>query len=93
MSFARAGLVASLFVSCLAVFAHTMLSADGWSRRSRLAKDLLTVKTQNDALEERVNRLRRQITALNTRPAVQEQVIRDELGYVRGSDMILHFGQ
>lgn len=81
-----------MMVGSLASMTNTMLDKNGWARRTQLARDLLTVKTETDALEERVAHLRRAIDALATRRDVQEQVVREELGYVREHDMVLKFG-
>lgn len=78
-------------VLCLAVFGHTMVEPNGWRRRSRLAQDLFTLKAENDATEERLVALRSEISALSNRPDVQEHAVRDELGYVRPSDLVLSF--
>ena len=91
MSSSRWLLMLSVTVLCLAGLAHTMLASDGWSRHSRLARDLYALRAENDATEEHLQTLRNQIDALNGRREVQEHVIRDELGYVRPGDLVINF--
>ena len=63
--------------------AHTLIEPNGWQRRSALAADLVRLSSENSAMEEQVGLLRSQVQALRERPGVQEQAVRDELGWVR----------
>ena len=92
MSIGRVGLSFFTLIVCLTLVGHTLLSPNGWRRRSRLAQDLLTLTRENDALEERSAHLRQQIQSLKQRPEAQEHAVRDELGWVRPGDLVIHFG-
>jgi cell division protein FtsB len=93
MSVGRCILFGIVLLASLASVGETMLDINGWAKRSRLAHDLLTVKTETDGLEEHVGALRRAIHALATRRDVQEHVVREELGYVHDNDLVLRFGE
>ena len=90
MSLGRIAVLTVAVSLCSAVFLDTMLDAEGWSRRSRIAEDLASLRTQNDAAAEQAAVLRRQIQALRERPEVQERAIRDELGYVKPGEIVLN---
>ena len=82
-------IVASVSVAFLL---HT-LTSDGWSNRSKLRADLEALQTENDEIGAEVKRLRFQIDALRRRPAVQERIVRDELGYIKPHDIVLELGR
>ncbi len=86
-------LLAISLVFSIAVVTHTLLSPEGWQRRQRVRRDLAVVEAQVAEGERRTQELRAQIEALRTRPAMQEHVVRDELGYVRKSDVVLELSQ
>lgn len=73
--------------------AHTLVDPNGWERRSALAADLVRLSSENAAMEEQVTVLRSQVQALRDRACVQEHAVRDELGWVRPSDLVIHFGE
>lgn len=82
---AAAGLLLLAFV----LFAHTLVSSDGWRKRARVRADLVQLTENNAVREQHVQQLRAEVAAMRSRPDVQERVIRDELGYVRDGDLVL----
>lgn len=68
----------------------TLFASQGWPTRHRLATDLLRVCKDNDDTEERISVLRRDVEALGSRWQVQEQAVRDVLGWVKPGDLIIH---
>lgn len=73
----------------VALVFETFVVSGSWSQRNRIQRDLHTTRAQNDARQQQADFLREQITALRTRPEVQEYTIRDELGYVKAGEFIV----
>ncbi len=89
MTARRLLLAAGLLLFAFVLMAHTLLSSDGWRKRTRVRADLVQLTETNDAREQRVQQLRAEVAAVRSRPEVQERVIRGELGYVRDGDLVL----
>jgi cell division protein FtsB len=81
-------LVLSLAGSAI-ILLHTFVAADGWRRRTRVRRDLEALSAEISGMQHTALELRSQIEALRERSAVQEHVIRDELGYVRPGDVVV----
>lgn len=82
-----------LFIGSLAwagyVSIDTIGGELGLPKRRALAADVARVDKDNVALEEQLERLRREIVAQKERPEVQEALVRDVLGYVRPNEIVL----
>jgi cell division protein FtsB len=85
-------LLAAMLMGAGTLVVHTFVAADGWSLRTRAQRDLDTLESDITAAERRVTELRLQIEGLRGRRAVQEHVVRDELGYVRPGDVVVDVG-
>ena len=71
------------------IFLHTLLYSDSWRNRENARADLEALQRENDATETRLEAPRHQIDGLKNRPAVQERVIRHELGFTRPGEVVL----
>lgn len=67
----------------------TLWGAQGWPRRAQLKQDLSALKHRNSELEAGVADLRRQIVSIGSRHEVQEQWVRQNLGYVKDHDVVV----
>jgi cell division protein FtsB len=76
----------------IAICLHTLIDGGGMRHRHKLKNELQALRDTNDHLATRVATLRAQAEALSSRADVQEHVVRDELGYVRGNDIVIDFG-
>ncbi len=82
-------LLAAMLIGAGALVVHTFVATDGWSLRHRAQRDLAMLESDIAAAQRRVTELRLQIEGLRGRRAVQEHVVRDELGYVRPGDVVV----
>jgi cell division protein FtsB len=82
----------AILVLSAGVVMHTLLDADGWTRREKVGGDLEAARAENARLESENESLRSEIRSLRDRPEVQERVVRDELGYVRPGELVLELG-
>ncbi len=84
-----------LFVIALlsgALLFHTLFISNGWTEREKLRTALFSVELENKEIQNEIAKLRSQIDAIRRRPAVQERVIRDELGFIKPKEIILELG-
>ncbi|MFC1611466.1 septum formation initiator family protein [Myxococcota bacterium] len=86
-----AGALALLALSA-GLLLHTLFDPGGWSRRQKVETDLERVRDENARTETRVGQLRSDVKALRTRPEVQERAVRDELGFVRPTEVVIELG-
>lgn len=86
-------LAALAVLLALAIGIHTRFLSDAWPEHERVANDLAAVERTNAALTVETQQLQRDIEALRTRPAVQERVVRHELGVVRPGEGIVHLAK
>lgn len=84
----RLSLVVATALSA-ALTVETIRGPEGWPRRAALTLEVDNVGRDIAALEAQVRALQRQIVAERERPEVQEDLVRDLLGYVRPQDVVL----
>jgi cell division protein FtsB len=90
MNVVRMFIVIVLGLASVAGVMDTLWAPQGWPRRLQLKRDYAALRQRNDVLEAKVADLRRQIVSLGTRHEVQEQWVRQTLGYVREQDVVVH---
>ena len=90
---ARALVGATALVLGGALLLHTLVYSDSWGHRERVRADLELLEAENTAAQQRTDILRDEIVAIRTREEVQEQAVRDELGYLRPGELVLELSQ
>jgi cell division protein FtsB len=68
-----------------------MLAPEGLPRLRSLSKELADVEAQNADLRRQIQELRSSVQHLREDPRAVERIARDELGLVRGTEMVFHF--
>lgn len=68
-----------------------LFGEEGVARHEKLRGELLKVRSMNEQLRQENRRLRIETEALRDNPEYIEQVIRDELGWVRSDEIVLIF--
>ncbi|MCK5690345.1 hypothetical protein KAI87_13795 [Myxococcota bacterium] len=68
---------------------YTLVESEGWEKRERIRVDLDSAKSELNTLESKASKLKNQIRAIRERPEVQEQLIRDEMDFVKQGDLII----
>jgi cell division protein FtsB len=66
-----------------------LFGKEGVVRHERLAEELRRVRELNSDLDRENARLRKEVEALRHDASYVEQVIRDELGFVRADEMVI----
>ena len=85
-----ANLIPHGLICCsIAGIIYTCTASEPWQERQQVQRGLQHIQQENSHLARTVRELRSHIQALKQRPAVQEHVIRDELGYIHSGDVIL----
>lgn len=64
--------------------------ARGFRRYLKLRDDVATLQERNRALASQNEGLRREIQALREDPAALERAVREELGYVKPGEIVIH---
>jgi cell division protein FtsB len=77
----------------LAMMLHTLLDNDGWGKRNKVQRDLAAINEQIRSVQAVIDTRRARIDALRADTTWREQVVRDELGYVRPGDLIVHVAE
>ncbi|RYF40412.1 MAG: septum formation initiator family protein [Cytophagaceae bacterium] len=72
----------------LSILADTRLRADVWPRYETLVAEVERLDENNQRLAEQAASLRREVDSIGHRREVQEQVVRETLGYVRPGDEV-----
>lgn len=89
MGVLRMFVVVLMGLASIAGTMDTLWGAQGWPRRAQLKQDLAALKQRNSELESGVSDLRRQIVSIGSRHEVQEQWVRQNLGYIRDHDVVV----
>lgn len=64
---------------------------EGMPRMRALDGELQSVRTENEALERDITRLRTDVKELRDNPAAVERIAREQLGLVRKSEVVFQF--
>lgn len=64
--------------------------ARGFRRYLKLRDDVATLQERNRVLASQNEALRREIQALREDPAALERAVREELGYVKPGEIVIH---
>lgn len=64
--------------------------ARGFRRYLKLRDDVATLQERNRVLGSQNEALRREIQALREDPAALERAVREELGYVKPGEIVIH---
>jgi cell division protein FtsB len=80
-----------LALAALAVPA-LVFQRDGLPRMRSLEQELSQVRSENDELKRAIQRLRVEVRELRDDPAAVERIARDQLGFVRKSEVVFQFG-
>lgn len=64
--------------------------ARGFRRYLKLRDDVATLQERNRVLASQNEGLRREIQALREDPAALERAVREELGYVKPGEIVIH---
>lgn len=75
----------------LAFLGGALFGGDGVTRHEKLRKELDRINRLNSELSRSNRRLAVEAKALRHDPAYIEQVIRDELGWVKGDELVFIF--
>jgi cell division protein FtsB len=70
-----------------------VLKPEGLPRMRALEKELTDVQTENSDLRRDVIRLRADVDGLRDDPRAVERIARDQLGLLRKSEIVFHFGK
>ncbi len=70
-----------------------ILRPEGLSRMRGLEQELASVKDENAQLKRDITELRVEVQRLRDDPAAVERIARDQLGLVRKSEVVFHFGK
>lgn len=70
-----------------------ILQPEGLPRLRGLERELADVNAENAELRRDITRLRVEVRDLRDDPAAVERIARDQLGLVRKSEVVFHFGK
>jgi cell division protein FtsB len=91
----RKGILAALVVVALAAGAlvlFSVLSDNGYASIARQRANVAALENEKARLAIQVDQLEREIDAIKAGGAYRQKVIRDELGYVRGNEVVIDLG-
>ena len=80
---------AAIVVAVLAFLPYQVYIRSGLRHTIALRQDLTALHAHNQELAAENERLAREAEALRTEPAAIERVARDELGWVRGGEVVV----
>jgi cell division protein FtsB len=75
-------------VAVLVLLGISALDRDGLRKALRNEAEAERLERENAALEQHVNRLRREVKALQGDPGALERAAREELGYVKPGEVV-----
>ncbi len=91
--FAERSLPLSILLVALVSVPVLVLQPQGLPRMRGLEKDLAEVTTENSDMRRDIVRLRADVEALRDDPRAVERIGRDQLGLLRKSEIVFHFGR
>ncbi len=91
--FAERSLPLSILLVALVSVPVLVLKPEGLPRMRGLEKELADVTTENADTRREIVRLRADVDALRDDPRAVERIGRDQLGLLRKSEIVFHFGR
>lgn len=80
-----------LLVTAIVAVPLRILDEQGLPRYDALRQELREVEAANERLEREVRDLSREVHALRNDPLAIERIARDELGMIRGNELVFQF--
>jgi cell division protein FtsB len=91
--FAERSLPLSILLVALVSVPVLILKPEGLPRMRGLEKELADVTSENADMRRDIVRLRADVDALRDDPRAVERIGRDQLGLLRKSEIVFHFGR
>ena len=91
--FAERSLPISILLVALVSVPVLVLKPEGLPRMRGLEKELTEVQAENADMRRDIVRLRADVDALRDDPRAVERIGRDQLGLLRKSEIVFHFGR
>lgn len=91
--FAERSLPLSILLVALVSVPVLILKPEGLPRMRGLEKELADVTAENAEMRRDIVRLRADVDALRDDPRAVERIGRDQLGLLRKSEIVFHFGR
>lgn len=91
--FAERSLPLSILLVALVSVPVLILKPEGLPRMRGLEKELADVTAENADMRRDIVRLRADVDALRDDPRAVERIGRDQLGLLRKSEIVFHFGR
>ena len=87
-------LLPTMMLVCAVISVPIMvLRAEGLPRMRNLKAELADVERENAETRRQIQSLRVEVGRLRDDPAAVERIARDQLGFVRKSEVVVHFTQ